>query len=84
MTKQQIFSFSLHSDTDNELIGDLLSRKNRSSYIRRALKNMERYKKSESEFDHLYLCYANLYELYMEKLGIDQFIVPEKHTFRQQ
>lgn len=83
MTKQQIFSFSLHSDTDNQLIGDLLSRKNRSSYIRMALKNVERYKKSESELDHLYRCYANLYEKYMEALGIEQFVVPEKSTFRR-
>ena len=64
MSKQQIFSFSLDINSDNELIGDLLSRKNRSSYIRLALRNMEKRKKEIEEFDRLYEDYERTVKLY--------------------
>ena len=82
MSKQQIFTFSLHQDTDNQLIGELLSRKNRSSYIRRALREVELRCHLKADFDRLYESYSIVYERYMKELGIDNYVIPEKHSFR--
>lgn len=83
MSKQQIFSFSLDVNQDNELIGELLSRKNRSSYIRRALREVEKRKKEREEFDHLYEVYAKTYAALMKASDIDEYIIPEKFRFRK-
>ena len=84
MSKQVIFSFSLDSVADFDMIEELDRKKNRSSFIRRCIREKGLAKKKEEEFQKLYDSYANLYEKYMEQLGIEQYVIPEKHTFRQQ
>ena len=81
MSKQQIFSFSLDIDSDNELIGNLLSRKNRSSYIRRALREVEKRKQLEEHLEGLYAAYVIAYTRLMKEMGIEEFIVPELYQF---
>jgi len=83
MSKQQIFSFSLDQDADNTLIGFLIARKNRSSYIRRALRFFQKKKQLEEEFDHLYDSYVIAYTRLMKEMGIEEYMVPEKHQFRK-
>ena len=82
MSQQRIFSFALDIDADNELIALLLNMKNRSSFIRRALRNVEQAKLANDDFNQLYNSYEKVYSLYMEEKKIDQYIVPPKHTFR--
>tara|TARA_Y100000361_G_scaffold136409_1_gene137042 strand:+ start:712 stop:960 length:249 start_codon:yes stop_codon:yes gene_type:complete len=82
MSKQQIFSFALDIDADNELIALLLNMKNRSSFIRRALREVGQAKMAREDFNRLYDSYEKVYSLYMEEKEIEQYIVPPKHSFR--
>lgn len=82
MSKQQIFSFALDIDADNELIALLLNMKNRSSFIRRALRDVGQAQIAREDFNQLYDSYEKVYSLYMEEKEIEQFIVPPKSSFR--
>lgn len=82
MSKQVIFSFSLDSVSDFDLIGELDRKKNRSSFIRRCLREKQLAQKKEDEFQALYEVYVKTYEAFMKASGIPDYIVPEKSSFR--
>ena len=83
MVKQVIFSFSLDSVADLDMIGELDRKKNRSSFIRRCIREKGLARKKEEEFQKLYDSYEILYKRYMKELGIKEYIVPGKNDFRK-
>ena len=83
MSKQVIFSFSLDSVQDFDLIGELDRKKNRSSFIRRALRDVEKRKEMQEHLEGLYDAYCIAYSRLMKEMGIDEYIIPELYRFRK-
>ncbi len=83
MSKQVIFSFSLDSVSDFDLIGELDRKKNRSSYIRRALREVEKRKQLEEHLEGLYAAYVIAYTRLMKEMEITEFVVPELYQFKK-
>lgn len=81
MSKQQIFTFSLHSESDCDMIAFLLRRKNRSSWIRRALRYFIDKPSHDNKLNSLYESYVKCYTLYMKELGVTEFVVPPLSSF---
>lgn len=64
LSDQQIFTFSLHQRHDSELIYTLNARKNRSSFIRRAINYFIDQDVHQESFDKLYADYERTVKLY--------------------